>query len=275
YLVTSLLTKERRKHDIMLRRNGGSEMNNLKNLAGNDISIFLFRFELSGNGIHFVLNKAIATDMYQDVDEKIKPLAHSCCEILLRYRHLSVSNTIMDGNILTTGEFEVMLSKGLGRHFAEDEKQQLFQDAKNIADLLVEVMDRKTQELKEGKHQNPPHRRSPQRPKEIRKGLEELGHAKRLQAEWQWFAEGQRLRPGLKQLRPEDLPPGVTAARGYDHRGHCVLFAHETLGELGKIVVMKIHEGKMVLQAEVCKGQGSEESPLITQKKHVFEQVVT
>ena len=136
-------------------------------------------------------------------------------------------------------------------------------------------MDRRTQELKEGKHQNPPHRRSPQRPKEIRKGLEELGHAKRLQAEWQWLAEGQRLRPGLKQLRPEDLPPGVTAARGYDHRGHCVLFAHETLGELGKIVVMKIHEGKMVLQAEVCKGQGSEESPLITQKKHVFEQVVT
>src|SRR2546427_11522978 len=116
--------------------------------------------------------------------------------------------------------------------------------ALSVADLLVAVMDRRTQELKEGKHQNPPHRRSPQRPKEIRKGLEELGHAKRLQAEWQWFAEGQRLRPGLKQLRAEDLPPGVTAARGYDHRGHCVLFAHETLGELGKIVIMNIHEGK-------------------------------
>ena len=75
-------------------------------------------------------------------------------------------------------------------------------------------------------------------------------------------------------MRPEDLPPGVTAARGYDHRGHCVLFEHETLGELGKIVVMKIHEGKMVLQAELFKGQDSEESPLIKQKKHVFEQVV-
>jgi hypothetical protein len=126
-------------------------MNNLKNLAGNDVSLFLFRFELSGNGIHFVLNKAIVADMYQDVDEKIKPLAHVCCETLLRYRHLSVSNTIMDGNILDTGECEVMLSKGLGSHFADDEKQQLFQDAKNIADLLVAVMDRKTQELKEGK----------------------------------------------------------------------------------------------------------------------------
>src|SRR6266487_1004883 len=75
----------------------------------------------------------------------------------------------MDGNILDSGEFEVMLSKGLGRYFAADEKQQLFQDAKTIADLLVAVMDRRTQELKEGKHQNPPHRRSPQRPKEIRR----------------------------------------------------------------------------------------------------------
>ena len=118
-------------------------MNNLKNLAGNDVSLFLFRFELRGNGIDFVLNQGIAADMYQGIDEKLKPLAHACCETLLRYRHLSVSNTIMDGNILATGEFEVMLSKGLGRHFAEEEKQQLFQDAKTIADLLVAVMDRK------------------------------------------------------------------------------------------------------------------------------------
>src|SRR2546425_4258873 len=118
----------RRKHGIMARRNGNSTMNNLKNLAGNDVSLFLFRFVLSDNGINFVLNKAIAADMYQDLDEKIKPLAHACCETLLRYRHLSVSDTIMDGNILDTGEFEVMLSKGLGRHFADDEKLLLFQD---------------------------------------------------------------------------------------------------------------------------------------------------
>jgi len=153
-------------------------MNNLKNLAGNAVSIFLFRFEVYGNGINFVLNEAIAADMYQDLDEKLKPLAHACCETLLRYRHLSVSDTIMDGNILDTGEFEVMLSKGLGRYFAADEKQQLFQDAKNIADLLIAVMDRKTQELKEGKQQRPPHRRSAQSPKKIKQGLEELGQAK-------------------------------------------------------------------------------------------------
>jgi hypothetical protein len=250
-------------------------MNNVKNLGGNDVSIFLFRFELSGNGMHFVLNEAIAADMYQDVDEQLKPLAHACCETLLRYRHLSVSNTIMDGNILATGEFEVMLSKGLGRYFADEEKQQLFQDAKTIADLLVAVMERKTQELKEGKQQRPSHMRSAHRPKKIKTGLEELGQAKHLQAELQWMLEGQQVRPGLKQLRPEDLPLGVRASRGYDHRGHCVTFEHETLGELGKIVLIKIREGRMLIQAELSKGPDDMPPPLVQKKKHVFEHIVT
>ncbi len=128
----------------------------MKNIAGNDVSIFLFRFELRGNGIDFVLNEAIAEDMYPDIDEKMKPLVHACCETLLRYRQLSVSNTIMYGNFLVTGEFEVMLSKGLGQYFAHDEKMWLFQDAKNIADLLGEVMDRGTQELEKGIQRNLP-----------------------------------------------------------------------------------------------------------------------
>ena len=55
-------------------QDASNEMNNLKNLAGNDVSIFLFRFVLGGNGINFVLNKSIAADMYQDLDEKLKPL---------------------------------------------------------------------------------------------------------------------------------------------------------------------------------------------------------
>ena len=138
---------------------------NLKNIAGNDVSIFLFRFELRGNGIDFVLNEAIAADMYQDVDAKVKPLVHACCETLLRYRNLSVSNTIMDGNILATGEFEVMLSKGLGRHFAHGEKERLFQDAKYIHDLLAVVMDRRTQELKQGKQGNSRPIKRPPNPK--------------------------------------------------------------------------------------------------------------
>ena len=249
-------------------------MNHLKNLAGNDVALFLFRFVLRGNGIDFVLNEAIAADMYQDVDDKIKPLVHACCETLLRYRHLSVSDTIMDGNILDTGEFEVMLSKGLGRHFAEDEKQQLFHDAKNMADLLVAVMDRRTQELKDQKQGGPPRRPSPQSPQKIKTGLQELGQAKHLQAELQWLAAGKRLRPGLKQLRPEDLPSGVTASRGYDHRGHCLIFEHSTLGELGKIVLRKMRDGHMLLQAELYKGQAEGESPRVQQKKRVFEQVV-
>jgi hypothetical protein len=43
---------------------------NLKNIAGNDASIFLFRFELLSNrSIDFVLNEEIAADMYPDVNE--------------------------------------------------------------------------------------------------------------------------------------------------------------------------------------------------------------
>jgi hypothetical protein len=122
----------------------------LKNIAGHNISIFLYRFELRGYGIDFVLNEAIAEDMYPDINAKMKPLIHTCCVTLLRYKHFSVSNTIMDGSFLVTGEFEVMLSKGLGLHFVHDEKMRLFQDAKSIADLLSEVMDRGTQEMKKG-----------------------------------------------------------------------------------------------------------------------------
>jgi hypothetical protein len=249
-------------------------MNNLQNLAGNNVSIFLFRFELSGNAISFVLNEAIAVDMYQDLDEKIKPLAHACCETLSRYRHLSVSNTIMDGNILDTGEFEVMLSKGLGRYFPETEKQQLFQDAKNIADLLVAVMDRRTKEEKEEKLSSPSHKPSPPDLMKIKQGLEKLGHAKRPQAELQWLLEGKRVRPGLKQLRPKDLPPDVRAVRGYDHRGHCLNFEHKTLGELGRIVLIKVCDGQMLMQAEIYKGQEDLESPLVKRKKKVFKQIV-
>jgi len=120
----------------------------MKNIAGNEVSIFLFRFELRINGIDFILNEEIAADMYQDINEKLKPIVHICCETLLQYRYFSESNIIMDGNFLVTGEFEVMLSKGLGQYFSVDKKQRLFQDAKIISDLITVVMDRKTQEMK-------------------------------------------------------------------------------------------------------------------------------
>jgi hypothetical protein len=249
-------------------------MNNLKNLAGNDVSIFLFRFELRGDAISFVVNQEIAMDLDEDTDAKLKPLAHACCETLSRYRHLSISNTIMDGNFLDTGEFEVMLSRGLGKYFPEPEKQQLFQDAKHIADLLDEVMVRRTKEEKEGKPQEPTYKDFSRSPKQIKKGLEALGNTKRFLAELQWIAEGQRVRPGLKPLRPDDLPSGVKAVRGYDHRGHCLTFEHNTLGELGRIVLIKIREGKMLLQAEICKAPADMPTPLVQKKQHVFEQIV-
>ena len=75
----------------------------------------------------------------------------------------------MDGNFLATGEFEVMLSKGLGRYFAHDEKERLFQDAKNISDLLAVVMDRRTQELKKEKQRNLPPIEHMQNPRKVKK----------------------------------------------------------------------------------------------------------
>jgi hypothetical protein len=247
----------------------------LKNIAGNKVSIFLFRFELSGIRIDFVLNEVIAGDMYQDIDEKMKPLVHACCETLLRYRHLSVNNTIMDGNILVTGEFEVMLSKGLGIHFAQDEKQRLFHDAKLIADLLGEVMDRRTQEMKKGKHHTPQLIGQSPHPKKIKKGLEELAKEKLWQDELRWIAEGQKIRPGLKPLHPDDLPPDVTASRGYDHRGHCYVFEHKKYGELGRIVMIKVSEQEMLMQSDLCIGQEKPESTIVKKKKALFEKVIT
>lgn len=246
----------------------------MKNIAGNDASIFLFRFELRGSGIDFVLNETIAADMYQDVDEELKPLVHACCETLLRYQHLSVSNTIMDGNVLAAGGFEVMLSKGLGRHFAQDEKERLFQDAKNISDLLATVMDGRTQELKQGTQRNPPQIEHTPNPTKIKQGLEKLGKTKHLQAKLQWLAEGWQPRPGLRQLRPEDLPPDVSASSGYDHRGHCCVFEHKKLGELGRIVFIQVRAQEMLMQAELHTGQEKQQSTITKKKKAIFEKVV-
>ena len=62
---------------------------------------------------------------------------------------------MMDGNFLLSGEFEVMLSQGLGRYFRPQEKARLFQDAKKIADLLDMVMHRRTQDEKAARLQPP------------------------------------------------------------------------------------------------------------------------
>jgi hypothetical protein len=135
-------------------------------------------------------------------------------------------------------------------------------------------MDRRTQELKKGEQRNSLPIKRPQSPRKIKKGLEELGKTKRLQAELQWLAEGGQLRPGLRQLRPEDLPPDVTASSGYDHRGHSYIFEHKKLGELGRIVLIKTREQEMLMQAELYKGQEKQESTLTKEKMEIFEKVV-
>jgi hypothetical protein len=150
----------------------------------------------------------------------------------------------MDGNFLVTGACEVMLSKGLGQYVAHDEKRRLFQDAKMIADLLAVVMERGTQEVEKGIQRNLPPIEYPSSPRQIKKGLEKLGKAKHRQAKLQWLAAGIPLWPGLRQLRPEDLPLDVTASSGYDHRGLCYVVDHKKFGELGRIVLIKVSEQK-------------------------------
>jgi hypothetical protein len=241
----------------------------MKNLAGNSVSIFLFRFVLRKNAISFVLNESIAEDMYPEIDEQIQPLVQACSETLLRYKKLSNGKTIMDGNILVDGCFEVMLSKGLGKHFAEREKQNLFDDAQEIANLLIEVMSRRSKESEQGTHPDPqPVNRKIQRTGVTNKGLEALGQKQHLLEELLWNASN---KPGLNRLTPDDLPHGVIAKRGYDHRGHCLSFDHEILGELGKIILIDIEEDKTLMEAEL-----SRENPeALGKKQKIFEEVVS
>ena len=241
----------------------------MKNLAGNYVSIFLFRFVLRKNAISFVLNESIAEDMYPEIDEKIQPLTQACGETLMRYKKLCRGETIMDGNILVDGCFEVMLSKGLGKRFAEREKQNLFNDAHEIANLLMEVMDRRTKELEQGAYPGPqPVIRKIQSTGVTNKGLEALGQKQQLLEKLPWYASE---KPGLNKLKPDDLPYGVVAKRGYDHRGHCIAFEHETLGELGKIILTDIEEDKTLMEAEL-----SRENPVTLGKKQkVLEEVIS
>ena len=89
-----------------------------------------------------------------------------------------------------------------------------------------------------------------------------------------WIAEGQQIRPGLKPLRPDDLPRDVTASRGYDHRGLCYVFEHKKYGELGRIVMIKIREQEMLMQSDLYIGQEKQKSIIVKKKKEIFEKVV-
>jgi hypothetical protein len=136
-------------------------------------------------------------------------------------------------------------------------------------------MERRTQELKKGKQQNLSSIEHTTNPRKIKKGIEKLGKTKHLKAKLQWLAEGGQIRPGLRQLRPDDLLPDVTASSGYDHRGLCYIFEHKKLGELGRIVLIQVREQEMLMQAELYKGQEKQESTTAKKKKEIFEKVIT
>jgi hypothetical protein len=106
--------------------------------------IFLFRFDVVGNGIDFVLNETIAEDMEPDLEEMLRTLVMPACDLLLMYKHHSKSNPIFKGWIHDSGELEVKLSPELGQYIEEDTKQLLFENGKLIATVLGEVMNRGT-----------------------------------------------------------------------------------------------------------------------------------
>ncbi|MCD1416950.1 hypothetical protein IOC51_23285 [Vibrio parahaemolyticus] len=206
----------------------------MKNLAGNDVSIFLFRFEQQEKALSFVLNEAIAEDLYPDSQTQLLPLIHVCSETLLRYRHRCRTSAIMDMNILTDGDLEVMLSPGLGRYFPDREKLYLFSDAHDMAKILMNVMDRRSQEQETNVLPQAPVS-MPLELTSIDEQLETLArerqHERRLASE-----------PSLRfsPLTQDELPNGVRARMGYDHRGECLAFEHDTFGKLGKIVLSEL-----------------------------------
>ncbi|MCQ6307190.1 hypothetical protein [Bacillus cereus] len=99
--------------------------------------IFLYRFDVKENAIHFVLHEQIAADMLPQYDVLLRPLVTSLADTLQLYRSLNKHPTILTGKILDNGQLEVMLSEGLGQYIDVYTKDQIiFEDGKRIADIL-------------------------------------------------------------------------------------------------------------------------------------------
>lgn len=82
-------------------------------------------------------------------EEMLKPIVHATYQVLSRYKQFCKSTTIMTSTILDNNQLEVMLSEGLGAHIDPYTKHQvIFENAKLIADILIEVMDQRTLERK-------------------------------------------------------------------------------------------------------------------------------
>lgn len=117
------------------------------------MSIFLFQFDVVPTGTDFILNEGIAHDMYPDLEQKMRPLVVSTCEVLGRYKIFSNQNPILQCGISDAGKVEVNLSPGLGKYIDPPIKEYIFEKAQQISDLLIEVMNRRTLEEKETKQE--------------------------------------------------------------------------------------------------------------------------
>lgn len=240
----------------------------MNNIAGHEASIFLFKFIINGNGISCILNDSIAEDMRQNAKEQFQSLSTACMQTLQRYKELSRGDVIFDCYILTDGHVEVMLSKGLGNHFIEEEKQNLFDDAAKMAVILQDVMAQASKEMEEGTYTGP-EQYTPQYNStgKIQNDIQKLGEA---QDQSEDTAYHIRKYQYLVTLLNEHLSPDLKVSRSYDHRGYSLAFEHEKLDYIGKIVIVEDGFGEVNLAGEL-----SNESPDLTQKKtEVFKLIL-
>ncbi|PGY46345.1 hypothetical protein COE09_23595 [Bacillus thuringiensis] len=102
--------------------------------------IFLYRFDVKENHIHFVLNEQIAADMLPQYDVLLRPFVTSLAETLQLYCSLSKQSTLLTSKIQDSGEIEVMLNQELGQcidGYIKD--RMILKNGKQIAEILMEM----------------------------------------------------------------------------------------------------------------------------------------
>src|SRR5699024_7620795 len=106
--------------------------------------IFLYRFERTKQGMDFVLNEGLAKHMIAApaAEDMLRTLVFSTSQTLTRFQMCSKSKTMMTVRLLGTGEGEDMSRETLWQYIDDFTKHQIiFADARNITDILLQVMD--------------------------------------------------------------------------------------------------------------------------------------
>jgi len=115
----------------------------MKNLRGNDIYIFLFRFVVNLDGVTCELNQGILADMTPDIERLIQPHIHFCCVKLMALKVPQQGEILLDGHFVGNGVLEIALNQAIEHKLSVQEKLALQFDAKQIADYLTELMNRR------------------------------------------------------------------------------------------------------------------------------------